>query len=74
GGASGALGENRRLAGMGDHTGSPLPGKITFAARAGERIGIATPGGGGYGAYGIPVGVVQSFAGTCHSERVYGVT
>lgn len=28
----------------------PLPGKVTFAARAGERIGIATPGGGGYGA------------------------
>jgi len=23
---------------------------VTFAARAGERIGIATPGGGGYGA------------------------
>jgi len=61
GGAPGALGENRRLVGAGlapaladrergDRAGSPLPGKITFAARAGERIGIATPGGGGYGA------------------------
>ncbi|MDB4970745.1 MAG: hyuB [Myxococcales bacterium] len=26
-----------------------LPGKITFAARAGDRISIATPGGGGFG-------------------------
>ncbi len=26
-----------------------LPGKITFAARSGDRVGIATPGGGGYG-------------------------
>ena len=26
-----------------------LPGKTTFAARAGDRLGIATPGGGGYG-------------------------
>ncbi len=28
---------------------SPLPGKTTFVATAGERIGIATPGGGGWG-------------------------
>jgi len=27
----------------------PLPGKTTFAARRGDRIGIATPGGGGFG-------------------------
>lgn len=26
-----------------------LPGKTTFAAHAGDRIGIATPGGGGHG-------------------------
>ena len=26
-----------------------LPGKITFAARAGDRLTIATPGGGGHG-------------------------
>ena len=26
-----------------------LPGKVTFAARAGDRIAIGTPGGGGYG-------------------------
>jgi N-methylhydantoinase B len=26
-----------------------LPGKVTFAARAGDRITIATPGGGGFG-------------------------
>ena len=34
----------------GDRGGSPLPGKTTFAARAGDRIIIATPGGGGHGA------------------------
>ncbi len=26
-----------------------LPGKVTFPAFAGDRVGIATPGGGGYG-------------------------
>ncbi len=26
-----------------------LPGKVTFAARAGDRVTIATPGGGGFG-------------------------
>ena len=26
-----------------------LPGKITFAAHAGDRLTIATPGGGGHG-------------------------
>jgi N-methylhydantoinase B len=26
-----------------------LPGKVTFAAQAGDRITIATPGGGGHG-------------------------
>ncbi len=26
-----------------------LPGKVSFAARRGSRVGIATPGGGGYG-------------------------
>lgn len=60
GGEPGAMGENRRLAEAGltptqgdrggnDREGSPLPGKTTFAARAGQRIGVATPGGGGYG-------------------------
>jgi N-methylhydantoinase B len=55
GGEPGAMGENQRFVGaglapaLGDREGSPLPGKITFAAAAGERIGIATPGGGGYG-------------------------
>jgi N-methylhydantoinase B len=28
---------------------TPLPGKITFRAQRGDKIGIATPGGGGYG-------------------------
>ena len=58
GGAPGVVGENRRLVasdvpGNSQAPGtwrSSLPGKTTFAARAGERIGIATPGGGGYGA------------------------
>ncbi len=54
GGEPGAVGENWRLVGgpapaQGDRQGSPLPGKTTFPARAGERVGIATPGGGGYG-------------------------
>jgi N-methylhydantoinase B len=26
-----------------------LPGKITFSAKAGDRVSIATPGGGGHG-------------------------
>lgn len=60
GAAPGAAGENRRLIPLdpvsseeatgGRFHAEPLPGKITFAARAGERIAIATPGGGGHGA------------------------
>ena len=55
GGGPGAMGENRCLVGagagtaLGDREGSPLPGKTTFAARRGDRIAIATPGGGGHG-------------------------
>ncbi len=58
GGAPGATGANWHLPGAGPVAAGlvpapgaphPLPGKITFAARAGDRIGIATPGGGGYG-------------------------
>ncbi len=61
GGGPGAVGENRHLVGAGlspSESGSnpakrkpplPLPGKVTFAARRGDRIGIATPGGGGHG-------------------------
>lgn len=59
GGAAGAPGENLRLipdasASTDETSGARyrverLPGKITFNARAGERIAIATPGGGGHG-------------------------
>jgi len=42
GGADGAPGENR----LND---TPLPGKTTFTAEAGDRLTIATPGGGGWG-------------------------
>ncbi len=48
GGEPGARGENWLIPGDG---GEPqrLPGKTTIHARAGDRIGIATPGGGGWG-------------------------
>ncbi len=58
GGAPGATGANWRLSCPGpvgaglapaQSAPQPLPGKITFAGRAGDRIGIATPGGGGHG-------------------------
>jgi len=56
GGAPGTIGENRHFIktevppAQGDRAELPLPGKVTLAARAGDRIGIATPGGGGHGA------------------------
>jgi N-methylhydantoinase B len=61
GGGPGAVGENHHLVGAGlspSENGSGLeganpllrlPGKTSFAARCGDRIGIATPGGGGHG-------------------------
>lgn len=57
GGGPGARGENWHHVGAGlapapgDREGAPLPlsGKITFSARAGDRVRIETPGGGGYG-------------------------
>ncbi len=61
GGKPGAKGENRyfpatdeilppELASLPEKNGYRiLPGKITFPARKGARVGIATPGGGGYG-------------------------
>ena len=61
GGEPGAKGENRyfpaadevlppELASLPERDGYRiLPGKITFPARKGARVGIATPGGGGYG-------------------------
>jgi N-methylhydantoinase B len=42
GGGAGAAGENRRGAAL-------LPAKTSFRVKAGERITIATPGGGGWG-------------------------
>jgi len=61
GGSAGARGENRYFP-VAEESLPPeikslpkeggyriLPGKVTFSARKGDRIGIATPGGGGYG-------------------------
>jgi N-methylhydantoinase B len=42
GGGAGAAGENWRGT-------TPLPAKASFHVAAGERISIATPGGGGWG-------------------------
>ncbi len=42
GGASGAPGENRL-------NGELLPGKCSVAVKAGDRLSVATPGGGGWG-------------------------
>jgi N-methylhydantoinase B len=42
GGSPGAAGENRL-------NGAPLPGKASFAVAPGDRVTIATPGGGGWG-------------------------
>ncbi|HZS36456.1 MAG TPA: hydantoinase B/oxoprolinase family protein [Polyangia bacterium] len=46
GGGPGATGEDTLT--RGDRT-VRLPGKITFQGRAGDRLSIATPGGGGHG-------------------------
>ena len=43
GGGPGACGRNTL-------DGAPLPAKASFAAGAGSRLRIDTPGGGGYGA------------------------
>ena len=42
GGAPGAVGENRL-------NGELLPGKTSIEVKAGDRLGVATPGGGGWG-------------------------
>ncbi len=47
GGQPGARGENWLIPGDGSKP-QRLPGKATLQARAGDRIGIATPGGGGW--------------------------
>ncbi|HID33127.1 MAG TPA: hydantoinase B/oxoprolinase family protein, partial [Anaerolineae bacterium] len=48
GGEQGARGENWLIPGDGSQP-QRLPGKTAIHARAGDRIGIATPGGGGWG-------------------------
>ena len=54
GGGSGALGLNTRIDANGvEH---PLPGSIAVDLQPGERVRIATPGGGGYGPVGPAVG------------------
>ncbi len=50
GGEAGAAGENLL-------NGAALPGKCQFEARPGDRLVIATPGGGGYGADTEPASV-----------------
>ncbi len=42
GGAAGATGDNRL-------NGEPLPGKVMLSVAAGDRLTVATPGGGGWG-------------------------
>ena len=42
GGGAGAAGENRL-------NGEPLPGKVMVSVVAGDRLSVATPGGGGWG-------------------------
>jgi N-methylhydantoinase B len=42
GGADGAVGENRL-------NGELLPGKVNFPVQAGDRLSVATPGGGAWG-------------------------
>jgi N-methylhydantoinase B len=46
GGEAGVCGENVHIQAWESHI---LPGKITFRAKSGDKIGLATPGGGGYG-------------------------
>lgn len=47
GGMAGACGRNR-------HQGIDLPGKVSLMAAAGDRLEIATPGGGGWGRRELP--------------------
>jgi len=49
GGAPGQRGHDRLMA-PGEQDGQVLPGKVTGKLRAGERLRIETPGGGGHGA------------------------
>jgi N-methylhydantoinase B/oxoprolinase/acetone carboxylase alpha subunit len=48
GGGPGASGRNTRVHANGTH--EALPGKVRVALKAGERLRIETPGGGGFGA------------------------
>lgn len=56
GGGPGTVGEDRLT--RGDRT-VKLPGKISFRARAGDRLTVETPGGGGFGG-GLDWGAVLS--------------
>jgi N-methylhydantoinase B len=46
GGSDGAPGENVLIR---DGAEEPLPGKVTFDARAGDVVSVRSPGGGGWG-------------------------
>ncbi|MFZ9288672.1 MAG: hydantoinase B/oxoprolinase family protein, partial [Vulcanococcus sp.] len=48
GGGAGACGQNRLL--RADGTTLELPGSVQLELQSGDRLCIATPGGGGYGA------------------------
>ena len=52
GASSGTAGRNTLIKSNGEEI--PLRGKDQFAARAGDRIQIITPGGGGWGAVPVP--------------------
>ncbi len=52
GGTAGAAGANWRI--ERGNARIALPGKVTFHARAGDRVRIETPGGGGYGSESDP--------------------
>ena len=46
GGGPGGLGRNTLIR---DGKETPLPGKVQITLRAGDRLRVETPGGGGYG-------------------------
>jgi N-methylhydantoinase B len=47
--ARGARGGGPGAAGRDSLDGGPLPGKVTGTLRAGQRLRVETPGGGGFG-------------------------
>ena len=48
GGGPGGIGRNTLIR---DGKETPLPGKVQITLRAGDRLRVETPGGGGYGSH-----------------------